>query len=275
VRDVRKKGMSLFDHTTAWVEGQLVRDRHLSRFVAVSGLTREHFLREYPEVDPARVSVLHPGVDMERFRKHDRGQCRAGVRQQFGIHPAATVVLFVSMNYDIKGLDYLMAGLARFKGKYPQRPCKLLIVGKGSDRKYLSLAAGLGIGDDVIYAGVVQNGDMARMYLAADIFAMLSRCDTFGLTVLEAIAASLPVMISGNVGARDLIRQGENGFIIGEPMNPDEVADTVSLLGNGDVALRVGREAHGTASRHSWERYAEKTKELFDLCLAHNTASKN
>jgi glycosyltransferase involved in cell wall biosynthesis len=165
------------------------------------------------------------------------------VRQRFGIHPAATVVLFVSMNYDIKGLDYLMAGL--------------------------------GIGDDVIYAGVVQNGDMARMYLAADIFAMLSRCDTFGLTVLEAMAASLPVMISGNVGARDLIRHGGNGFIIGEPMNPDEVADTVFLLGNEDIALRVGREARGTASRHSWELYAEKTKELFDLCLARNAASKN
>jgi len=58
------------------------------------------------------------------------------------------------MNYDIKGLDYLMKGLAKFKSKYPEKKFKLLIVGKGSKQKYDSLAAKLGIGDAVIYAGL-------------------------------------------------------------------------------------------------------------------------
>jgi UDP-glucose:(heptosyl)LPS alpha-1,3-glucosyltransferase len=275
VHDVRKKSMSLFDYATEWVESKLVRNGNPKKYIAVSNLAKEKFLGEYKDVDPAKVSVIHPGVYIEKFQKYDRQLCCNGVRRQFGIDPSDIIILFVSMNYDVKGLDYLMTGLAKFKLKYPEKKFKLLIVGKSSNRKYVSLAAKLGIGDTVIYTGVIQNGEIAKMYLAANIFAMLSRCDTFGLTVLEAMAASLPVMISENVGAKDLIRHGENGFIIGKEMNPDEIADRISFLSNEDVKVSIAREACLTASRYSWEITAKKTKEIYDLCLTWNSENNN
>jgi len=171
------------------------------------------------------------------------------------------------MNYDIKGLDYLMTGLARFKSKYPQERFKLLIVGKSSDRKYINLAAKFGIDDSVIHTGVIQNGEIAKMYLASDIFAMLSRCDTFGLSVLEAMAASLPVIISEHVGAKDIIRQGKNGFVVGNEMNPDEIAHAFFLLCKDGIKTSIAREACLTASKNSWEVTAKKTKEIYDFCL--------
>ena len=171
------------------------------------------------------------------------------------------------MNYDIKGLDYLMKGLAKFKSKYPEKKFKLLIVGKGSKQKYDSLAAKLGIGDAVIYAGVVENGDVAKMYLASDIFAILSRCDTFGLTVLEAMAASLPVIVSEHVGAKDIIRHGKDGFVVGNEMNPDEIAHAIFFLSTDDVKTGVAREAYLTVPQNSWETAAKKTKDIYDLCL--------
>jgi glycosyltransferase involved in cell wall biosynthesis len=206
------------------VESKLVKNGKRKKFIAVSTLVKEKFLEAYNFVDPARVSVVHPGVDIEKFQKYNRQLCNNEVRQKFNIDPKDIIILFVSMNYAIKGLDYLMTGLARLKSKYPEKRFKLLIVGKSSDRKYIHLAAKLGIGDSVIHTGVIQNGEIAKMYLASNIFAMLSRCDTFGLTVLEAMAASLPVIISEHVGAKDIIRHGKNGFVVGNEMNPDEIA---------------------------------------------------
>jgi glycosyltransferase involved in cell wall biosynthesis len=267
VHEVRKKGMSLFDYSTELVESKLVKNGKRKKFIAVSTLVKEKFLQAYNDVDPARVSVIHPGVDVEKFHKYNRQLCHNEVRRKFNIDPKYITILFVSMNHDITELDYLMTGLARFKSKYPEKRFKLLIVGKSSDRKYTHLAAMLGIGDSVIYTGVIQNGEIAKIYLASDIFAMLSRCDTFGLTVLEAMAVSLPVIISEHVGAKDIIRHGKNGFFVGNEMNPDEIAHAIFLLCKDDVKTSIARDAFLTASKNSWEVTAKKTKEIYDFCM--------
>ncbi len=69
--------------------------------------------------------------------------------------------------------------------------------------------------------------------MASDIFMMLSRFDTFGMTVLEAMAVSLPVIISSNVGAKDLIRERVNGFIAEDTSNTDM---------NGERSLQYGSQ---------------------------------
>jgi UDP-glucose:(heptosyl)LPS alpha-1,3-glucosyltransferase len=273
VHEVRKKNRSLFDYTTEWVESKLVKNG--KKFIAVSTLVKEKFLEAYHDVDPGRVPVIHPGVDIKKFQKYNRLLCYKEVRQKFNIDPKDITIIFVSMNYDIKGLDYLMAGLARFKSKYPEKRFKLLIVGKSSDRKYIHLAAQLGIGDAVIYTGVIQNGEIAKMYLASDIFAMLSRYDTFGLTVLEAMTASLPVIISKHVGAKDIIRHGKDGFVVSNETNPDEIAHAIFFLSRDDVKASMATEACWTASKNSWESTAKKTKDIYDLCLTVDNAFPN
>lgn len=95
-----------------------------------------------------------------------------------------------------------MEGLAKFKERHPHEKFKLLVFGKSNCKKYISLAAKINIRDDVIYTGTMPHDKVARLYLASDIFSMPSRFDTFGLTVLEAMAASLPVIISQNVGGQ-------------------------------------------------------------------------
>ena len=89
--------------------------------------------------------------------------------------------------------------------------------------------------------------------LAGDLYAMLSRFDTFGMVVLEAMAAGLPVLISGYVGARDIVREGENGFVVESPANPEAIAERIETILNGDVRERMGREALITAGENSWD----------------------
>ncbi len=174
---------------------------------------------------------------------------------------------FVSMNYEIKGLDFLMRGIARFRKMTPREPIKLLVVGKSNKTEYINLARSLGIGNDVIYTGVVPHDRVAGVYLASDLFAMPSRFDTFGLTVLEAMAASLPVIVSTNVGAKDVVKQGRNGFVVDNERHAEQISHALEVLSNRNIRTVMSREAWKTAAQCGWDASLEKYLEFYGELL--------
>jgi len=91
------------------------------------------------------------------------------IRKHFGIGETDTVILFVSMNFELKGLDNLMAAIAMTKSKHPSEKLKLLVVGKGNENKYERLAQKLAIEDDVIFTGTWIN-NIEMIYLSSDFF---------------------------------------------------------------------------------------------------------
>ncbi len=265
VKEVRKKRIiSLFDYGTIWVANKLVNNNKCGKYIAVSNLTKEKFLQEYPNVDSSKVSVIYPGVDIDKFTKLDRQICRYEVRQNLGIGMEEIVVIFVSMNYDIKGLDYLMMGLSKFKEKHLKEKIKLLIIGKSNSRKYVSLAEKIGIQDNILYTGTIPHDHIAKFYLASDIFAMPSRFDTFGLTVLEAMAASLPVIVSTNVGAKEIVKQRENGIIVHGENNREEIGRALELLCKPDIRMKCSSRAFSTALNYSWDASVDQYVSLYD-----------
>lgn len=263
VREVRKKKEGLFDYATAWTEQKLVRNQRCKSFLAVSNLVKEKFLQEYHDIHPDKIQVIHPGVDIQRFQRLNRQLCHQEVRNHLGIGMSDIIILFVSMNFFIKGLDNLIMGVAKCKLKHPQEKIKLLVVGKGDDKKYRRLATKLGIKDQVIFLGVVDKKKLDKIYLASDIYSMLSRFDTFGMAVLEAMAASLPVLISRNAGSKDIVRHGINGFILENIDNPDEVADKISFLLKKEFRSMIAEEALKTASMYTWEAVTRKMENIY------------
>jgi UDP-glucose:(heptosyl)LPS alpha-1,3-glucosyltransferase len=236
----KKKHMSLFDRAYGYIERRLVEGIRCRHFQPVSELTREAFVSEY-DCRGKSIEVLYPGIDPEPFAARDRAHCRAVIRRRYGFAESDRIVLFVSMNFEIKGLDHLMAGIAMAKQNAHGAALKLLVVGKGNVRKFEHLATDLGIADDVVFAGVCEAG-IEQIYLGCDIFSMLSRFDTFGLTVLEAMAASLPVLISSQVGARDLVIQGENGYVV-ERTDKQAVSRCFAGWSMKRTRLKMGRQA--------------------------------
>jgi len=263
IREVRGKGASLFDRALARVEDRLVSAGGCRRFLAVSELTRKIFLEEYP-VDPGLVKVIHPGIDTAPYARLDRDRCRREVRNRFGIAADDPLILFVSMNFSVKGLDRLLKGLGCLRKRNPDARFTLLVVGRGDEKAYGRLARDLGLGHAVVFAGAVAREKLPEFYLAGDGYAMLSRFDTFGMVVLEAMAAGLPVLISGRVGARDLVREGVNGFIIENPDDADAVADQAGRMLDGDLRARMGLEARQTARENSWDNVVARVLESYE-----------
>jgi len=268
VREVRKKRRpSLFDLATIQVEKGMVTGGACRYFLAVSHLAREIFLREYP-VDPNRVPVIHPGIDPGAVTERSGETERRETGRRYGLPAAAPLIVFAAMNFDIKGLAFLLAGLGRLKSLHPEEAFHLLVAGGDDRRQYEAAARTAGIGDRVTFTGAVSRAELARIYAAGDLYAMLSKFDTFGMVVLEAMAKGLPAVVSGNVGARDLIREGDNGFVVPHPDDVDRVAATLFRALRPERLTTLRTAALATAQEYSWEKTAGRVAEIYDKIMS-------
>jgi len=265
IRDVRKKRPSLYDRGVISLERSMIKNGGESTFLTVSSLAEETFSSEYEPL-PGNWQIVHPCVDVARFSSPDRGACRSDIRGKFGISASDLLVLFVGMNFELKGLDTVMEAIARAEHDCPEKRIHLLVVGKGNEAKYRKLAGSLNIVDNVTFAGTLSVG-IERFYRAADLFIMLSSFDTFGMVVLEAMAAGLPVIVSSNVGAKDLVENGVNGFILNDAINSDSAADLIVRLRNDERRNQMGKAAAETASHHDWDKLVGRMSAVYQEVL--------
>ena len=263
IREVQKKRPSLFDRALSAVERRAMAGGGASCYLPVSPIAMEAFRHEYSML-PGRWQIVHPGVDVERFSMPDRTVCRADIRGRYGIGVSDILLLFVGMNFEVKGLDTIIAALAKARAACPEANIRLLVVGRGDESKYRKMAQSLGVAEAVTFAGKQIDG-LERYYRAADIFIMLSKFDTFGMVVLEAMAASLPVIVSPNVGAKDLVEEGISGFILPEHQDADAAADRIVRLSHVAQREAMGAAAAQSASMHDWESLAEKIGKIYKL----------
>lgn len=265
VHNVRRKKMSLYDLATAWVEKKLVEEGNCKKFIAVSSLTKDIFLQEY-RINPNKVVVINPGVDLNDYTQQNKDSVRNSIRRELGINIADPVIIFASMNFEIKGLDDVLFSLAKLKAQ--NHKFKFIVAGKGNIKKYTKMAKEAQIGPDVIFTGPVNKEKLIRMYLASDLYIMLSKFDTFGMVVLEAMAAGLPVIISSNVGAKDLVQEDKNGFIISNTSDADYIATKIALLLDENIRRPLAEVAYQTAAQNTWDNVVKKYAAIYENLLA-------
>lgn len=265
IRQVRCKQPGLFDRSLVWLERKGLASNHTPLVMAVSTLVKEELLKIY-QIPESKTLVIHPGVSVDRFLAFDPERSRRQIRQRYNVSSNDVVVLFVGMNFEIKRLGLVIQGvgeLVKKDGRFSK--VKLLIAGKGNTNKYLTLARDLGIADRVTFIGVTH--EVEKYYLASDIFVMPSRFDTFGLAVLEAMMAKLPVIITQRVGARDLVESGVQGFVLTHDPSPSDVAEKLAVLMEKERRLTMGKNAHEIALQYTWDRTADQVRELYQLLL--------
>jgi UDP-glucose:(heptosyl)LPS alpha-1,3-glucosyltransferase len=260
-KKTKKRSLSLFDRSTAWVEKKGMNHAKGPIILPVSNLVKDELLKLY-NIPKSKLRVIHPGVSLERFSSVNREDFRYEIRQRHGLSLKDVVVLFVSMNFELKRLDLLLKSISVMVEREKKKSnLKLMVVGKGDEKRFKSLARDVGISNRVVFVGVTR--EVEKYYLAADIFAMPSRFDTFGLVVLEAMAAGLPVIISRSVGAKDLVKQGHNGFILSEDPSISEMATSLSSLLEPEKRKLMGENGRRVARLHSWDKTAERVADLY------------
>ena len=208
----------------------------------------------YPRVAPATV-VIGNGVDTRRLRPPMDAE-RAAARGTYGFGPDDVVVLFVGHEFDRKGLPVLVDAVAQA----PDR-VRLLVAGGTQDlvdgaRDHARTA---GCVDRVHFAGRL--ADPTPAFHAADVFALPSAYESFGLVVLEALAFGLPVVVTDVGVVPEVVDDGVNGFVV--TADPLEIRDRVVELA-GMPRDRLRSAARATAEEHGWDRIARRYLTLLE-----------
>jgi glycosyltransferase involved in cell wall biosynthesis len=199
--------------------------RHADAVIAVSSAGRRRLL-EFG-VAPARIAVALQSGDLEPVRR-----AAAGASRTNGAQPVT--VLSVGRLVPDKNFEALIEAVAR-TGLGPDQ-IRLAIAGTGFlEPRLRSLAQRLAV--PVHFHGHVSPGDMARRYAAADVFALVSTYEPFGVSIREAVAAGLPIVCNRAAGAAgDIAIEGRNAMLI-DPYRVEEISAALTRL-TSDVALR-------------------------------------
>jgi len=254
VEQIQRRSVRLFDRVSDSIDASMMAGGARTTFLPVSTLVIETYRRTFGEL-PGHWSVVHPGADTARM--YGSPDARRAAREVLGMQDDELVFLFVGMNFEVKGLHRIIESLAIAAPRVAPLRVRLLVVGRGDAERYAALARTLGIADRVSFAGV-QDCGLERYYHAADAFVMLSVYETFCMAALEAMAAGLPVIITERMGIRDLVRDGEHGYVVPVDASPEAVADRLVALSDPEVRTRIGSCGRDVARAHDWSAVAAR-----------------
>jgi len=231
-----------------WIQGYIenapYKKNDYYRIVAISDMVKQDVMRWYG-VPEEKITVVYNGVDIEHFHPRNR-QYREEIRRRHGIGDEF-VILFVSNNFRMKGLVYLIKALAKIK-KFDSPSYKCLILGRDRKAPYVRLAEKLGVSREVIFAGSTDEPE--KYYGAADLLVHPTFYDACSLTVLEALASGLPVITTVLNGAAGTIKDGQGGFVIQNPRNHQVLPEKIAFFFD-----ERRRQESGVLARRCMERF--------------------
>ena len=226
------------------------------RLVANTGFEARDLVGYYA-ADPSRLSVVQPGVDLDRFRPGPADRIR------FGLPDRGFVVSFIGRIQPLKGPDVLIRAVAELRRREPAMPVTVVVCGgpsgTGLDRPtaLIELAESLGVADAVRFLPPQTGDHLAALYRASDLVAVPSHNESFGLVALEAQACGTPVVAAAVGGLVTAVRDGISGMLVDghDPADWARVLDGLLHAPGFRKELAAGAVAH--ARNFSWDRTAE------------------
>jgi len=201
--------------------------------------------------------IVRSGVDVELYHNASGKD----VREKYGL--GNDFVLLQVGNFQAsKGQADSIKALYQLSKNYDR--IKLILDGGGPKEQLIKLSEKLGIPEKVLFLHSNDDEELAKVYAACDVF-LFPQQITWGLAVIEAMAASKPVIVTNKCGASEIIQSNENGLIF-DQSKPDEMAQKVKLLlENADLRKKLGDNAYEYVKSHlSWEKYARTMETIFE-----------
>ena len=217
------------------------------------------------------VHIIPTGIEVEKFYKENTDPAKLeDIRKKHGLNKGDFVILYVGRLGQEKSVDVLIEAHQELAREYK---AKLLIVGDGPDMDtYKNLVHKLKIDDNVIFTGKVPWTEVTLYYQIADIFATASKSETQGLTVIEAMAASLPVVAVDDESFRNVIIDGLNGHLFDTKKEYKKYVK--SFIDEPSKLQQFSKQARINADTYSSKYFAERVLDVYRLAINGETSEE-
>ncbi|WP_369638328.1 D-inositol-3-phosphate glycosyltransferase [Nocardia sp. JMUB6875] len=260
-------------------EKQIVAEA--DRLVANTGEEARQLVELYG-ADPERIDVVLPGADLTRYFPGDK----LAARLELGLPVDERIVAFVGRIQPLKAPDVLVRAAAEMLAAEAadpdpsRRPLRVVIVGgpSGSGLKrpdaLIELAAALGISDRMTFLPPQPSDRLAQVYRAADLVAVPSYNESFGLVAIEAQASGTPVLAADVGGLGTAVRDGVSGLLVQGHRTPDWAAALRSLFDDPGRLKLMGEAAVEHAANFSWAHTADGLLDSYSAALSQGRVSR-
>ncbi|MEH7251410.1 glycosyltransferase family 4 protein, partial [Neobacillus niacini] len=248
----------------------------VSMIITISNYVGNVIRNLYPQAS-AKLRTIYSGVDSERFLpgNHSKMQSiRNGLRKEHGLENK-TVILFAGRLSENKGVDRLIRALPLLSKKF--KDLALVVVGGNwfSQNKvtdYVAYIRSLTKQQSVpvVTTGFVSQAEIQNWFAAADLFVCTSLWqEPLARVHYEAMAAGLPIVTTARGGNAEVIKLGENGFVVENPEDPANFAEKISeVLSNKSLMQSMGKRGRELAlSNYNWPRVSQEILDVWGLTL--------
>ncbi|MFG2023489.1 D-inositol-3-phosphate glycosyltransferase [Streptomyces sp. NPDC048825] len=256
---------------TARVIGETQIVRAADRLIANTSEEADELVRHY-DADPGKVAVVHPGVNLDRFRPADG---RAAARARLGLPQDALIPLFAGRIQPLKAPDVLLRAVAVLLEERPELRSKIVVPvvggpsgsGLAKPEGLQKLAARLGIADVVWFRPPVGQDKLADWFRAASVLVMPSYSESFGLVAIEAQATGTPVLAAAVGGLPVAVRNKETGFLVPGHDPVDYARVLRDFADNPALPERMGAAAARHAKSFGWNTAASATADVYTAAV--------
>ncbi|HSO17152.1 MAG TPA: glycogen synthase [Arthrobacter sp.] len=263
---------------SSWVEKTAYEAA--AAIIAVSEGMRQDILRSYPDVDPAKVKVVHNGIDVSLWNRDEGDE----VVRALGIDPERPSVVFVGRNTRQKGVPYLLRAAAQL----PADVQLVLCLGAADTPELAAETARLieelqaQRGGVILVERMLPRNELIQVLSHATAFACPSIYEPLGIVNLEAMACGAAVVASATGGIPEVVQHGETGLLVdieqvtdgtGTPLDPEKfvtefAAALTEVVSDPERARAMGQAGRRRAEEHfSWESITETTLEVYRSVL--------
>jgi UDP-glucose:(heptosyl)LPS alpha-1,3-glucosyltransferase len=231
--------------------------RKYRKLIALSDQVKDDLMRFYgvPDKD---VVVIPNGFAPSEFSVARRNEQREAMRQKLGYANSDKVVIFAANELERKGFGPLLRAIAALDDS----SVRLLAVGRLNPLAYASEIQRLGMTQRVKFTG--PTSDVASYYAAADVFALPTQYEAWGLVIVEAMACGLPALTSRLAGASIAIDEGQTGYLLDNPADVGEIGAKLSLLLQGEHA--APEVISDSVAQYAWSRVLETYEKVLTEC---------
>lgn len=243
----------------SWIESQIFKNENCKAILANSELIKNH-AGIYGDVQPERVFVVYNGIDYERFNPDVKKTFRKLTRKKLQLNDDDIVISYLSHNWERKRLLTIFEAIATLKSITPIR-YKVIIAGKGNIDEFRKKGLNLGLDEtDMIFLG--SHSTPEKVFAASDISVLPTMYDPCAGVTVESMACGLPTITTPSNGSHELITHGENGFVLQQHDNSDNLVEYLMILQNQQKREEFGLKAAEAVKDRTFHQVVRESIEV-------------